>query len=119
MTDGHRLCFLQYNSRAADAALLAKSVERPVRGNRRAPMSTAAPRIPPTLVDIRAAVDGGVVTAWESEFLIPQQTASRSASPGSTRRGGLLLHAIIHPADIQDRDGGILLLATLFGMYPF
>ena len=32
---------------------------------------------------------------------------------------GLLLHAIVHPADIQDRDGGILLLATLFGMYPF
>jgi transposase len=31
----------------------------------------------------------------------------------------LLLHAIIHPADIQDRDGGILLLASLFGMYPF
>jgi transposase len=30
-----------------------------------------------------------------------------------------LLHAIVHPADIQDRDGGILLLATLFGMYPF
>ena len=27
--------------------------------------------------------------------------------------------AIVHPADIQDRDGGILLLATLFGMYPF
>jgi hypothetical protein len=25
-----------------------------------------------------------------------------------------LLHAIVHPADIQDRDGGILLLATLF-----
>jgi transposase len=32
---------------------------------------------------------------------------------------GLLLHAIIHPADIQDRDGGILLLSTLFGLYPF
>jgi transposase len=31
----------------------------------------------------------------------------------------LLLHAIVHPADIQDRDGGIVLLATLFGMYPF
>jgi Transposase DDE domain len=29
---------------------------------------------------------------------------------------GLLLHAIIHPADIQDGDGGILLLSTLFGM---
>jgi len=30
-----------------------------------------------------------------------------------------LLHAIVHSADIQDRDGGILLLATLFGMHPF
>ena len=32
---------------------------------------------------------------------------------------GLLLNVVVHPADIQDRDGGILLLATLFGMYPF
>ena len=32
---------------------------------------------------------------------------------------GLLLHAIVHPADIQDRDGGIMLLATLFGTQPF
>jgi putative transposase len=31
----------------------------------------------------------------------------------------LLLCAIVHPADIQDRDGGVLLLATLFGIYPF
>jgi transposase len=31
----------------------------------------------------------------------------------------LLLHAVVHPADIQDRDGGILVLSTLFGMYPF
>ena len=31
----------------------------------------------------------------------------------------MLLHAIVHPADIQDRDGGVLLLSTLFGMYPF
>jgi transposase len=30
-----------------------------------------------------------------------------------------LLHAIVHPADIQDRDGGVLLVATLFGMFPF
>ena len=28
---------------------------------------------------------------------------------------GLLLHAIVHPADIQDRDGGVLVLSTLFG----
>ena len=25
----------------------------------------------------------------------------------------------MHAADIQDRDGGVLLLATLFGMFPF
>ena len=31
----------------------------------------------------------------------------------------MLLHAIVHSAGIQDRDGGILLLATLFGMHPF
>ena len=30
-----------------------------------------------------------------------------------------MLHAIVHSADIQDRDGGVLLMATLFGMYPF
>jgi transposase len=31
----------------------------------------------------------------------------------------LLLHAVVHPADIQDRDGGKLVLATLFGLHPF
>jgi transposase len=31
---------------------------------------------------------------------------------------GLLLHAIVHAADIQDRDGGVLLMSTLFGMFP-
>jgi transposase len=32
---------------------------------------------------------------------------------------GLLMQAIVHAADIQDRDGGVLLMATLFGLYPF
>src|SRR5246127_961378 len=32
---------------------------------------------------------------------------------------GLLLHAVVHAADVQDRDGGLLLLATLFGKFPF
>ena len=27
--------------------------------------------------------------------------------------------AIVHAADVQDRDGGVLLMASLFGMYPF
>jgi transposase len=30
-----------------------------------------------------------------------------------------MLHAIVHAADIQDRDGGAMLLATLFGRFPF
>jgi transposase len=30
-----------------------------------------------------------------------------------------MLHAVVHSADIQDRDGGVLLMATLFGLYPF
>jgi transposase len=32
---------------------------------------------------------------------------------------GLLLHAVVHPANIQDRDGGVLVLASLFGLHPF
>ena len=29
------------------------------------------------------------------------------------------MHAVVHPADIQDRDGGVLVMTTLFGLYPF
>jgi len=29
------------------------------------------------------------------------------------------MHAIVHAADIQDRDGGALVMATLFGRFPF
>jgi transposase len=29
------------------------------------------------------------------------------------------MHAIVHAADVQDRDGGMLLMATLFGLDPF
>lgn len=32
---------------------------------------------------------------------------------------GLLLHALVTAADVQDRDGGLLVLATLFGQFPF
>jgi len=30
-----------------------------------------------------------------------------------------MLHAVVHGADIQDRDGGVMVMATLFGLYPF
>jgi hypothetical protein len=32
---------------------------------------------------------------------------------------GLLLHAIVHAADLQVRDGGVSMMATLFGLFPF
>ena len=32
---------------------------------------------------------------------------------------GLLMHSIIHGADIQDRDGGVVLMALIFGLFPF
>jgi hypothetical protein len=34
---------------------------------------------------------------------------------GASRCAGC---AIIHAADIQDRDGGVLLMSTMFGLYP-
>jgi transposase len=38
----------------------------------------------------------------------------------AARKGqGLLLHAIIHAADIEDRDGGVMLMSSLFGLLPF
>ena len=29
------------------------------------------------------------------------------------------MHGLVHAADIQDRDGGILVMTSLFGLYPF
>jgi transposase len=29
------------------------------------------------------------------------------------------MQAIVHAADVQDRDGGVLLMGSLFGLYPF
>jgi hypothetical protein len=29
------------------------------------------------------------------------------------------MHAIVHGADIQDRDGGVLVMASLLGAFPF
>ena len=31
----------------------------------------------------------------------------------------LLLHAIVRPADIQDRDGGVPVMSSRFGLFPF
>ncbi|OSJ08884.1 isoquinoline 1-oxidoreductase [Bradyrhizobium canariense] len=62
---------------AADSALLAKAVGKPVRVQwSRADEHGWDPKGPPTLIDLRANLDAaGTVTAWESEFFIPQGAA--------------------------------------------
>jgi CO/xanthine dehydrogenase Mo-binding subunit len=61
---------------AADAALLAKAVGKPVRVQwSRADEHGWDPKGPPTLVDMRASMDAaGNITAWEGDFYMPQQT---------------------------------------------
>jgi nicotinate dehydrogenase subunit B len=68
---------------AADAALLAKAVGKPVRVQwSRADEHGWDPKGPPTLIDLRAAMDSAnTVTAWESEFYIPQQTPNTFLVP--------------------------------------
>jgi nicotinate dehydrogenase subunit B len=64
---------------AADAALLAKAVGRPVRVQwSRADEHGWDPKGPPTLIDLSAGLDAaGNVIAWESEFFIPQGAAGK------------------------------------------
>ena len=61
---------------AADAALLAKAVGRPVRVQwSRADEHGWDPKGPPTMMDMQASMDPqGNVTAWEGTFYMPQQT---------------------------------------------
>ena len=67
---------------AADAAILAKAVGKPVRVQwSRADEHGWDPKGPPTLIDMRAALNGANVAAWESEFFIPQQTPNMFLVP--------------------------------------
>ena len=73
---------------AADAALLARAVGKPVRVQwSRADEHGWDPKGPPTLIDLRAAMDAaGDVTAWESEFFIPQADAGQALGRGAADR---------------------------------
>ena len=48
-----------------------------------------------------------------------QAKRSRAGSAHPLDTQGLLMHAIVHAADVQDRDGGAPLMASLFGTVPF
>ena len=88
---------------AADAALLAKAVGKPVRVQwSRADEHGWDPKGPPTLIDLRAAIDGSkTVTAWESEFFIPQQTPNNFKVPLiAATLGGLPADDAVAPGNI-------------------
>ena len=87
---------------AADAAILAKAVGKPVRVQwSRADEHGWDPKGPPTLIDIRAALDGANVVAWESEFFIPQQTPNMFLVPlTAATLTGLPVDETIAPGNI-------------------
>ena len=87
---------------AADAALLAKAVDKPVRVQwSRADEHGWDPKGPPTLIDLRANIDAsGSVTAWESEFFIPQGAAGTVDLVAATLSD--------KPVDGQMSPGGII-----------
>lgn len=74
---------------AADAALLSRAVGKPVRVQwMRADEHGWDPKGPPTLLDMRAAIDEvGAVAAWESELYVPDGTAGFVTLVGSELAG--------------------------------
>jgi nicotinate dehydrogenase subunit B len=64
---------------AADAALLARAVGRPVRVQwMRADEHGWDPKGPPTLIDVEAGLDSkGAVVGWSSQFFIPEGAAGK------------------------------------------
>jgi nicotinate dehydrogenase subunit B len=74
---------------AADAALLARAVGRPVRVQwMRADEHGWDPKGPPTLLDMRAGIDPeGHVTGWESELFVPNGAAGFVALTGADLAG--------------------------------
>src|SRR6185295_14604123 len=87
---------------AGDAALIAKLVGRPVRVQwSRADEHGWDPKGPPTLIDIRGALDAsGNVVAWESEFFIPQSAGGFHVPLTPATLAGLPQDAHIAPGNI-------------------
>ena len=87
---------------AADAALLAKPVGKPVRVQwSRADEHGWDPKGPPTLIDLRAAMDAaGNVTAWESDFFIPQAGPSLDVPLTAATLAGLPQQPVPFPGNI-------------------
>ena len=89
---------------AADAALLARAVDAPVRVQwMRADEHGWDPKGPPTLLDMRAGLDAdGKITAWESELFIPNGAAGFVALVGADHAGLNSLGTLSPGGVIQD-----------------
>jgi CO/xanthine dehydrogenase Mo-binding subunit len=89
---------------AADAALLARAVNAPVRVQwMRADEHGWDPKGPPTLLDLRAGLDAnGKITAWESELFIPNGAAGFVALVGADHAGLNSLGTLSPGGVIQD-----------------
>ena len=89
---------------AADAALLARAVNAPVRVQwMRADEHGWDPKGPPTLLDMRAGLDStGKITAWESELFIPNGAAGFVALVGADHAGLNSLGTLSPGGVIQD-----------------
>ena len=76
---------------AADAALLAKQTGRPVRVQwMREDEHGWDPKGPPTLIDVRAALDeGNAVLAWESEAFLPHKPKESAVTLLAAELAGL------------------------------
>jgi CO/xanthine dehydrogenase Mo-binding subunit len=91
---------------AADAALLARALGKPVRVQwMRADEHGWDPKGPPTLIDVQAGLDAqGNVTAWHSQFHIPQGVAGPVALVAADLAG--LPHEMnISPGNILNDTG--------------
>jgi hypothetical protein len=73
----------------------------------------------------RRAFDAQGSMRGDERYLPSRSRRRRRAAPPFLLPRGMTpqvwdgLHAVVHPADIQDRDGGFLVLSTLFGLCPF
>jgi nicotinate dehydrogenase subunit B len=73
---------------AADAALLARAVGKPVRVQwMRADEHGWDPKGPPTLLDMRAGIDESGAVAWESELFVPEGGATNVPLLGANLAG--------------------------------
>jgi nicotinate dehydrogenase subunit B len=88
---------------AADAALIARAVGRPVRVQwSRADEHGWDPKGPPTLVDLRAGLDAnGDIVAWESELWVPRADITEHPPTLAATLAGIPQKDAVNPGNVH------------------